>query len=135
LECKFFRPDQLEKEVSTAFDMFQRAPEKVSDANRLKDFEIRQDQRRYKKEHYSLLELYKLQDQENALKGQGMTYSLGASDYLRALGCDDYRVGKFNVLKLCHTAQKFERIFVFYNTDVQQLHQTKDSSGVVDPRK
>jgi hypothetical protein len=119
LECKFFRPDQLEKEVSTAFDMFQRAPEKASDANRLKDFETRQDQRRYKKEHYSLLELYKLQDQENALKGQGMTYSLGASDYLRALGCDDYRVGKFNVLKLCHTAQKFERIFVFYNTDMQ----------------
>ena len=79
----------------------------------------------YKKENYNLLQLNKMNDGENTIKGQGITYDLSASDYLKSIGCDDPRVGRHNVLKLTHTALNFERIFVFYDSESHSFDHIK----------
>ena len=75
----------------------------------------RPDDNKYKHEFYNLLQLHKLSDSDNKIRGEGISYDLSASDYLKQQGCDDERVSRYNVLRLTYTAMDFERIFVFFD--------------------
>jgi len=75
-----------------------------------------------------LLELFQ---NEETLQKQGIIGDRQASEYLKELGCNDPRVGKYNVLRLTAKDFGFERIFVFFDTEnFRYRYDNKHDLGV-----